>query len=80
MGNILSSKNASHSEASLFQKSRSIILKVGSHILAIVLGYKKRAKQNARNLSYRTESLDFFDVPKSLRGVSLLFLTDPHIG
>jgi hypothetical protein len=65
---------------SLFQKSRCINLKTGSHILAVLLGYKKRAKQNASRLSYRIESLDFFDVPESLRGVSLLFLTDPHIG
>ncbi len=65
---------------SLFHKSLSVILKTGSHALATFLGYRKRAKKNANTLSYRTESLDFFDVSESLRGVSLLFLTDPHIG
>jgi predicted MPP superfamily phosphohydrolase len=59
---------------------RSILFKRGSRILAVLLGYQKRARKNANQLLYRTEPVNLPDIPAALRGVRLLFLTDPHIG
>lgn len=63
-----------------FHRTRSRVFVTGSHLLAILLGYRRRARQNANQLLYRTESVRLPDIPAALQGVRLLFLTDPHIG
>ncbi len=40
----------------------------------------KRGRKNAATMLYKTEKIPLENLPSSLRGLSLLYLTDPHIG
>lgn len=40
----------------------------------------KRGRKNAATMLYRKEQIQLENLPSSLQGLSLLFLTDPHIG
>ncbi len=68
------------SNVSLFVRIRSLILKVGCEVCLTLTGQKKKAKKCAQSIQYRQESCDFSGLPDALRGVKLLFLSDPHIG
>lgn len=65
---------------SLLQRSKSLILKIGCEVLLVLCGHKNKAKNGASSLQYKTLQCDLADIPEALRGVKLLFLTDPHIG
>ncbi len=40
----------------------------------------KRGRKNAATMVYKTEKIPLENLPDSLQGLSLMYLTDPHIG
>jgi hypothetical protein len=51
---------------------------IGTFARVPVVG--KRGRKNAATMIYKTEKIPLENLPDSLQGLSLVYLTDPHIG
>jgi|GEM_PF-2744176 len=70
----------SESFDTLFERTKTLLLKVGCEVFLTLFGQKQKARTSAKSLHYRQEACHFTDLPEALRGFKILFLTDPHIG
>lgn len=61
------------------RKIKSITLLVWLRVFAMIPGLGKKYRQRASHIHFRREPVRFFWIHE-FSGVSLLFLTDPHIG
>lgn len=62
-----------------FRKIKSITLLWWLRVFALIPGIGKKARRRASHIHFRHEPVKFFWL-QGFEGISLLFLTDPHIG